>query len=212
MGVHSYQTEKPVIPDKGPDGDRASFSCLPLWHAFFTRRSQKKARKQREREDPDYMTIEVIRRGVKNDRKEVNGVLKVWRVHRASWQRRAAAWKRGEDLHPHEVPGFDYDTDHRWLFIIEGPTSPRKTAVMDFRTREGREVALEWHEGRYHSCVKGCGRFIKEYDDWDENYQDFLHIREKSLDPEDLEPLKETLLKGVTKVRWVTTRVRQLPN
>ncbi|ROW11003.1 hypothetical protein VMCG_01058 [Cytospora schulzeri] len=207
MGVRSLSDESTVYSDKDVDGHKPSSSCLPSalsqWWKSLPQRL-------------DHQRIERLRKAIDRDRKDVLESMNRWELHRTTWRRRAEAWMEGEDISVEERKAgrFSYDTAYRYSVTVVGPVSGTQNMILDFRTPEGREAALEWYESRYEACNRNGRRFLGYYDSWVKEYQDYqeLYILNKGQGWADQPSLPRTVLRGVPKVYWAVATSKKLPN
>lgn len=155
-----------------------------------------------------------IRDNIHNDRKKVQRVMESWKLNRATWQRRGEAWRNGEDISITEQRAgrFDFDTARRYRITSKGEFSTKTTTILDFRTPEGREEALQWHEAHYLTVSKNVVWYLEHYHRWENDYQEHLFLQEKSRGRTEQTQLRQVVLKGVPKVRWVRTTAKALPD
>lgn len=208
MGNRTFSTKSTVYSDKEVGDYKHPPNCLPL--RLFAFIQWWETRQQRR----DHRKIEKLRKTIDRDRKDVQDSLDGWELHRTTWQRRAEAWKKGEDISVKERQAgrFAYDTAYRYIVTVVGPISGTRAVIVDFRTPEGREGALQWYESRYQTCTRNGKRFLGHYDSWEEEYEEYMYILAKCCDRADQASLRRTLLHGVPRVYWAVATAKRLPN
>lgn len=167
LGSMENLPEKPVLNEKSEETPIKARSPHFLHRWFENWRASTAARKEQQVED--------LRAQVHEHRADWVRVVAKWAHAVDSAHRRQAAWAKGTDVAGWERDRpFCFSLEHRYAVQAKGKVfgaPPSVPFVLDFRTHEGREVAVAWFEQQLEQQQAAQKWWDARWDEWEETYQ-----------------------------------------